>query len=303
MRNKIAQADASNHVADRVQQETSIPINYRRLGELDLVTLPSGKRLDVKRHGSGSKLLVFIHGLGGSKLFYGPLLSKLNLHESTDYTSLLYDFEGHGLSPTSAASTITIDSLSQDLYELITSAEVPANAGVTLVAHSMGCLVAELFASQHPDLTKRLVPLGPPSCPLPQAGHDSSIQRAVKFRAEGMKNVLIAVPSAATSQWTQKEKPVAFEAVRLSLLTQDPEGYAKGCTALASAKNLNIDFAKLQSEVLIVAGEEDKVSPMSWAEKFNTTLVRSQLRSLSDVGHWHCFEDIDDVADAVQAFL
>lgn len=303
LRNKVAKANASNHVTDRVQQETWIPINNLRLGGLGLTTLPSGKRVDVQKVGSGPRLVVFIHGLGGSKSFYSPLLSKLNLNDSNMYTSLLYDIEGHGLSPTSAGSTITIASLADDLHELITNSGVPTDKEVTIVAHSMGCLVAELFASQHPNLAQRLVLIGPPPCPLPQAGYDASVQRAPKVRAEGMRNVAVAVSTAATSEKTKKERLVAFEAVRMSLLSQDPEGYAKGCTALASAKDLNIDLAKLQSEVLIVAGEEDKVSPKSWADKLNGMLARSQIEVLPNVGHWHCFEDIDGVAGAVQKFL
>lgn len=303
LRNKVAAANSSNHVLERVQHETSIPVNNLRLGGLGLMKIPNGKCLDTQKVGTGPRLIVFVHGLGGSKSFYGPLISKLNLNESTKYTSLLYDIEGHGQSPTDARSTISISSLAEDLHQLITNAEVPTDNEVTIVAHSMGCLVAELFASQHPNLAHRLVLIGPPPCPLPQAGYDASVQRAAKVRSEGMKNVALAVSKAATSEKTKRERTVAFEAIRMSLLAQDPEGYAKGCTALASAKDLDLDLTKLQSEVLIVAGEEDRVSPKTWAEKLNDMLVRSQLRILPDVGHWHCFEDIDGVADAVQKLL
>ncbi|KAK5079776.1 hypothetical protein LTR70_007588 [Exophiala xenobiotica] len=303
LRNKVAEAGAANHVAKRVQQESNIPISNLTLGGLGLRSLPNGKRLDVETIGSGPRLVVFIHGLGGNKSFFTPLLAKLGLNDSTQYTSLLYDIEGHGLSPTSASSVITISSLAEDLHQLITSVEVPSDNQVTIVAHSMGCLLAELFASQHPDLAHRLVLIGPPPCPLPQAGYDASVKRAATVRAEGMRNVTTAVSTAGTSAKTKNERPVAFNAVQMSLLAQDPEGYAKGCTALASAKDLDVDLSSLQSEVLIVAGEEDKVSPKTWVEKLNGMLAKSRLEVLPDVGHWHCFEDIDGVATAVARFL
>ncbi|KAK5936854.1 hypothetical protein PMZ80_010973 [Knufia obscura] len=301
LRNKVSEAGAANAVAERVQQESSIPINNLNLGGLGLFSLPSGKRLDVQKTGSGEKTIVFIHGLGGNKSFFSPLLAKLGLDEA-QCTCLLYDIEGHGLSPTSASSVITISSLADDLHELISSVGVQTD-NVTIVAHSMGCLVAELFASRHADLAHRMVLIGPPPCPLPQAGYDASIKRAATVRAEGMRNVAVAVSTAATSAKTKKERPVAFNAVQMSLLAQDPEGYAKGCTALASAKDLHIDLAKLQSEVLIVAGEEDKVSPKTWAEKLDGMLVRSRLAMLPDVGHWHCFEDVEAVAAVVEKFM
>lgn len=302
LRNKVSEAGAANFVAGRVQGESSIPVNNLTLGGLGLTPLPSGKRLDVQKTGSGSKLVVFVHGLGGNKSFFSPLLAKLGLEDSTQYTSLLYDVEGHGLSPTSASSVITIESLAEDLHELVTSLQLPTDE-VTIVAHSMGCLVAQVFALRHPNLAHRLVLIGPPPCPLPQAGYEASVKRAATVRAEGMRNVAVAVSTAATSAKTKKERPVAYNAVRMSLVAQDPEGYAKGCTALASAKDLNVDLAKLQSEVLIVAGEEDKISPKTWAEKLSAMLVRSRLEVLPDVGHWHCFEDVDAVAAAVQGLL
>ena len=303
LRNKVADAGAENSITKRVQEESSIPINNLTLGGLGLATVQNGKRLDVETTGSGSKLVVFVHGLGGNKSFFSPLLGKLHLNDSTQYTSLLYDFEGHGLSPTSASSVITISSLAEDLHQLITSSKVPTDDQVTIVAHSMGCLVAEVFASQHPELAHRLVLLGPPPCPLPQAGYDASIKRAATVRAEGLKNVSLAVSTAGTSAKTKSDRPVAFNAARMSILGQDPEGYAKGCTALASAKELDLDLGKLQSEVLIVAGEEDKVSPKAWAEKLNGMLLKSRLEVLPDVGHWHCFEDVDGVAAAMKKFL
>ena len=303
LRNKVSKADAVNFVATRVQEQSSIPINNLSItsGGLGLLTLPSGKRLDVKKTGEGSRLAVFIHGLGGSKTFFSPLPAQLDL---SAYTTVTYDFEGHGLSPTSASSTITISSLADDLYELIQHDSLQLNTSeVTIIAHSMGCLVAELFASRYPNLAHKLILLGPPPCPLPQAGYDASIKRAATVRAEGMRNVTVAVSTAATSAKTQEERPVAFNAVQMSLLAQDPEGYAKGCTALASAKELNIEFAKLQSEVVIVAGEEDKVSPKAWAEKLNGMLTKSRLEVLPDVGHWHCFEDVEGVAAAIRGML
>ena len=309
LRNKVAHAKAVNYVADRIMQENIIPFNNLSItnGGLGLTNLPNGKKLDIRKIGSGPRLLVFIHGLGGSKAFFAPLMSKLDLDdpEHKQYTCLLYDFEGHGLSPTSPRSTITIGSLVDDLHEIIKlpALELPKTNQVTIIAHSMGCLVAELFASRYPDLAQRLVLIGPPPCPLPQAGYDASIKRAATVRAEGMRNVSTVVSTAGTSTKTRGENPVVFNTVQMSILSQDPEGYAKGCTALASAKDLMIDLAALKSEVLIVAGEEDKVSPKGYAEKLNSTLAKSQLKVLPNVGHWHCFEDVDAVAEAIRLIL
>jgi pimeloyl-ACP methyl ester carboxylesterase len=90
--------------------------------------------------------------------------------------------------------------------------------------------------------------------------------------------------------------------VRMSLLGQDPEGYAKGCTALAEAKALN--FAAIQPNTLIITGSQDKVSPPQLCEKYIQELGnKASLRVLENVGHWHVFEDLQGTASAVKTFL
>ncbi|KAK3071105.1 hypothetical protein LTR53_009239 [Teratosphaeriaceae sp. CCFEE 6253] len=309
LRNKVVKADADNHVTRRIREETSIPVHNLSItnGGLGLTTLPNGKRLRAKKIGKGPSSIVFIHGLGGSMSYYTPVLSKLGLNdeEYPKYTSLLFDLEGHGLSPTKATSQLSIQSYADDLQGLIETLQLPTDNGLMLVAHSMGCLVASLFASQHPDLVTRLVLIGPPPCPLPAGGADASLKRAAAVRAEGMRNVAIAVADAGTSANTKANGGLALTAVQRSLLSQDPEGYAKGCTALAGARELDIDFAKLGKglESLVITGEEDKVSPPAHAKKMAETLGSAKTVVLPEVGHWHVFEDVEGVAAAMTGFM
>ena len=309
LRNKVVKADPDNHVTSRVQQESAIPINNLSItnGGLGLTTLPSGKRLNAKKIGNGPQSIIFVHGLGGDTSYYTPVVKSLGLDkdDQSQCTSLLFDLEGHGMSPTKANSKLTIESYAQDIDDLIKALDIPTQNGVTLVAHSMGCLVASLFAYQHPNIVNRLVLIGPPPCPLPAAGAENSIKRAAAVRAEGMRNVAIAVATAGTSEKTKSDRPIAFTAVQMSLLSQDPEGYAKGCTALASAKDLNIDLSRLgqSAKTLIITGEEDKISPPAHVKKLGETMNAAETKILPEVGHWHVFEDLEGVVGAMKGFL
>ena len=308
LRNKIAKADPDNHVTKRIQQQTSIPINNLSItnGGLGLTTLANGKKLNAKKIGSGPQSIVFVHGLGGDMSFYTPVVNELGLQKENQaqFTSLLFDLEGHGMSPTKATSKVDIESYAQDIEDLIQALDVPTQNGVTLVAHSMGCLVASLFASKNAKLVNRMVLIGPPPCPLPAAGADGSIKRAAAVRAEGMRNVAMTVATGGTSAKTKSSRHLAFTAVQMSLLSQDPEGYAKGCTALAGAKDLQLDFAQIgqSSKTLIITGEEDKVSPPAHVQKLSETM-KAESKVLSEVGHWHVFEDVEGVTGAMKGFL
>ncbi|KAJ4416147.1 hypothetical protein N0V82_006907 [Gnomoniopsis sp. IMI 355080] len=304
LRNTVVEAKADNYVTKRVQEESVIPINNLSItnGGLGLTELPNGKRLHAKVVGSGPQVVVFIHGLGGSGSFFTPLLTQLGLNHAQQCTNVLFDLEGHGMSPTKATSKISISSYAEDIRGLLTTLRV--SEPVTIVAHSMGCLVAYQLASQYPDLVSKLILLGPPPAPFPTAAAEGCIKRAAVVRAQGMTNVAIAVAEGGTSKRTQLDRPLAFTAVQMSLLSQDSEGYAKGCTALAGAQDLTFDFAKLgEIKSLLVTGSEDKVSSPDHVRKLAETMKNSTLEILPDVGHWHIFEDVDSVAGVVNLFM
>lgn len=309
LRNKVDKATPQNHVTARVQEETTIPTNNLAItnGGVGLTTLPSGRRLHARTEGSGPETLVFIHGLGGSSAFFSPLLhNKKSADFQSRYTSLLFDLEGHGLSPTKATSKLTIASYVEDVQHLLSTFNLPTKDGITIVAHSMGCLIALQFSSQNPSLVKRLVLLGPPPTPLPLASAEANIQRAATVRKEGLRNIALSVAAAGTAAKTRSERPLSLTAVQMSLLAQDPEGYAKGCTALAGAKDLSLDLVEIGSKVvktLIVTGDEDKVSPPAHVEKVAQALGGAEVVVLPDVGHWHVFEDVEGVFNALGSFL
>ena len=304
LRNKVSQSNAQNPTPAAIEAASSLPVYNLSItgGGKGLHTLRSGKQANININGSGPHMLVLVHGLGGSMSYYTPLLQCLDLSEGNSaYTIVTYDFEGHGMSPTAATSEITIKSLAQDLGDIIAIPDTQTDER-TIIAHSMGCHVAELFAAENPHMVDQLVLIGPPPCPLPAAGVEGATKRAATVRSEGMRNVAEAVASAGTSSRTKTSSPLAMTAVKMSLLSQDPEGYAKGCTALASAGKLDIDLSKLR-RTLIIAGDEDKFSPPTWTGKLAQSLKDGKLVTLNGVGHWHVFEDVDGVGRAIRDFL
>lgn len=301
LQNNVIRADAENYLTKRIQEENHVPIHNlsRTNGGIGLTTLPSGKKLNVKTIGQGSETFLFIHGLGGSLLSFSPLFTALGLDnpENNQYRSVLLDLEGHGLSPTKATSEVTIASYAQDIEDLLKTLGV--SSGATVLAHSMGCLIAYQLATHRPSLINQLILLGPPALPLSSAAIDATLQRAATVRDEGMRNVSLTVAAGATSTKTQASRPLSFAAVQMSLLSQDPEGYAKGCTALAGAGDLKVDFAALGKKIIIVTGAEDKISPPTYVQ----SLERATVHVLPDVGHWHIFEDLDGVAQVLAPVL
>ena len=129
--------------------------------------------------------------------------------------------------------------------------------------------------------------------------------RAAAVREKGMlaSGVADAVSTNGTSAKAKTKKPLGLGMARASLLSQDPEGYAKGCMALAGTMSTSLKIEKIEVPTLVIAGADDKVSTVDWARKMEERMQMCRVEILEGVGHWHCFEDMEGVAKAVKGFL
>lgn len=296
--NRTAPPGASNTTLSRVTSASAFELtNAAKTASKGAgLAIVNGKPISYQRIGSGNENIVFAHGLGSTKDYWTPLISKLSLADSASLH--LYDFEGHGLSPTHPLSEISVKTLTADLASIFQLAGIPASTPATLFAHSMSCLVAIKFALENPGLVKKLVLLGPPPSPLPKASSDLYLARAALARTKGMAGIADASVESGTSGFTKKNNPLAVAAVRLSLLGQDPESYAKACQALAGATS-RLEVEKLSVDTLIITGQEDRASPPSLCEEYRAEIKDSRLVVLENVVHWHVFEDVAGVSRAV----
>lgn len=298
--NKIASPESRSTVLTHIISP-AVPIaNERTIEGRGLVSVGS-KRLFYQKKGDGTGAPVyFIHGLGGTSEYFQPIMTRLG----DSYTYHVSDFEGHGLSPSSAVSKLSIASLASDAYQILMQAGLDADSGLTVVAHSMGCLVAMKLALDHPDLVKSLILQGPGPSPLPEAASKATYGRAALARERGMLGVVDAVIGAGTSNHTKAHNPLAIAAARISLLGQDPEGYAKACIALADSHNDTLDLSALKARVLIITGEEDKVSPPDMCKQMKEKIPGcEEVVVLPQVAHWHLFESTESVCSAVAQFM
>ncbi|CAH0028547.1 unnamed protein product [Clonostachys rhizophaga] len=302
LNNQIAPAHAVNPTIKRVDSDSPFRLTNgaKSLNAGVGLTQVNGKNLNYQRLGSGANHIVFVHGLGGTLDYWTPLISTLSLAETN--TLHLFDLEGHGASPTHPLSQLSIESFAADIKSIFETAGASASAPATLVAHSMGCLAALKFTLDNPGLVEKLVLVGPPPSPLPEAASKGSYARASLVRSKGMNAVVDTIVDAGTSSNTKKANPLAIAAVRISLLSQDPESYAKAVWALANATQ-KLDVEAIKAKTLIVTGDEDKVSPPSLCEAYTSRIHGSTIVVLKDVGHWHVFENVAGVAAAVKAFL
>lgn len=256
----------------------------------------SGKLVHIERFGdlSSVNLVIFIHGLGGSTNFYHPAIiaGGKTLKNSQ---LLLYDLEGHGLSPTTPDSVVSVASLTADLRDLILTLGLQKSE-ISFAAHSLGCLVALSYHAEFRDETSfywfALISL--PSIPLPEAAAERLYKLAETVRAHGMLSIVGGLVAEGISSHSQTNNPLAVAYVRTILANTNSEGYAKGCTALAAAQKGSMVgtaewFKKISVQVCM--GAEDKITPPDDVRDMSERLGYGYIK-LEGVGHWCVIEDV-----------
>lgn len=298
--NRIASPDTVNPTVERVQSTSYIQQSNQKTRAGNGLVQPQGsdKQLFYQVQGQqGAQPVLFIHGLGGSSSYFMPLLSQLSSTHELHTT----DFEGHGLSPMSPTDNLTISSFVQDIQQLYQ--ERSGGRPATVIAHSMGSLIALKFAIEYPHLVSKLILMGPPTTPLPAPAASGSFQRAKLVRSQGMLAVADAVIVGGTSAHSKTTNPLAIAAVKLSLLGQDPDGYANACVALSRSGEETLDVSRIQVPTLILTGSDDGVGSPEVCQRYSSAISGSTVKVLQNVGHWHLFEDTKGTLDAVLPFV
>jgi pimeloyl-ACP methyl ester carboxylesterase len=258
---------------------------------------PKQRFLYVKQLGNGEHPLVFVHGLSATHEFFRPLIDAAGFAET--HKLYLYDFEGHGLSPVNSTAEPSLQDHVEDLLGIFQKFGLKR---ATIIAHSMGCMIAEAFATQHASLIDKMVLLGPLPYPLPPGGKEMMHKRAATVREAGLVVVADAVAEAGTAAETKSKSPLATSLVRLSTLSQSSEGYARASIALGNC-DVNINPGEFLFETLIVVGADDKVAPPVAAENLAVKIRRVQKQVLPGIGHWYVYEDVHVVSKVVLDFI
>ncbi|HVV18969.1 MAG TPA: alpha/beta hydrolase [Pseudonocardiaceae bacterium] len=250
----------------------------------------NGKELAVEIDGDGPAVL-FVHGLGGTSNFYQVQADAL----VGSHTVIRVDSAGAGRSET--ADGISIESHAEDLAAVLDAVGVTAAA---VVAHSMGTLVARVFAARYPQRVSALALLGAVREPA-AAGRQAQRDRAALLRDKGTAAVAPGVVANALSAGTRADRPEVAAFVRELVMRQDPEGYARNCEALAAATDPGPISSSLP--LLLITGDEDKVGPPDASRDLADAHGSATVEVLPGVGHWTALEAAGAVTDHLLKFL
>ena len=240
----------------------------------------------------GGPWLTFIHQLGGDLSVWDQLAGYFR----DDYTVLRYDLRGHGKTALSN-QPFSVSDLSDDLAALLDALDAPSTH---LVGMSMGGMIAQQFAVDHPTRVDSLTIADSTSGTLPENRAEWD-QRAHAARTDGMAGLLPTTLSRWLTAEFQAAHPEAVEPIREVFANTLPEGYAMACEALRDF-DIRSKLGSIRCPTLTVAGRHDAGTPPAATQAIADAIKGAQFELL-DAAHLAPIEQSHRFAALLETFL
>ena len=240
------------------------------------ISTPSGT-LHARLEGEGP-VIALTHGLGGCLDNW----LETARHLSRNHQVLTWDVPGFGNSPRlrTGASPAT---WAQCLSEVLEALEIPQ---ATIAGISMGDVIAQRFAIDHPEQTRALVPIST-SARVGEAAAENWHARADLIQREGLRKVFENAGGPALSyapEYREAHAEKIAEDARVSLERNDSACYAEACRAVASY-DYSEELATVRCPTLILQGLEDQLTPPGGSVLMSRQIEGSRLEMIEGCGH------------------
>ncbi|TNF90931.1 MAG: 3-oxoadipate enol-lactonase [Gammaproteobacteria bacterium] len=208
---------------------------------------------------------------------------------------LRFDKRGHGLS-SCPPGEYRIEELVQDTMRLIEALDF---RGCLFVGLSIGGLIAQGLAANHPELLRAMVisntaaRIGTP---------DMWQERIDALRAGGIEVLADSVMERWFSEGFRRHRGLELAAWR-NMLTRTPlDGYI-GCSAAVAASDFTESSAGLGLPTLAIAGSEDGSTPPEVVRATARLIAGARYEQIDNAGHLPCVEQPAEYARILDDFI
>jgi pimeloyl-ACP methyl ester carboxylesterase len=244
-------------------------------------------------HEPQQQTMVFIHGAGMDHTIW-VLFSRFFARNG--FNVLALDLPGHGKSTGKPLSSV--EQMADWTERLLETAGIQQ---AILIGHSMGSLIAIEAASRLADRISKIILLGT-ACPMPVG---EPLLSAAKQNKHAAIDMIMLFGHAYCSQLGGN--PVAGvnivnSSMRLLERSLDGSLYTD-LNACNEYKNGLHAAANIHTEVTLILGEEDKMTPVPASQALIETLKNPRVEILRKCGHMMLSEQPEQVHQAMTAAL
>lgn len=264
------------------------------------VTLSEGETIWFKKTGSGPPLL-HIHG----SAFGHRNFERMTPLAAEQFEVIDFDLPGYGES-VGAPRAGGMKGLADQVYEFIIQTGYER---VNLHGTSFGAMIGFCLAANHPEVIDHLIL----SCFLARYDNAARMMRGTWKRAardSGMEAVadLTSVAGFARSFYDSEGAQAQLQSMRDAFKNTDPEAFVAG-TETIEATDLSNLTSKISSPTLLLAGDEDNMTPFSPADsgagmsQIARQLPDCDVKILDRCGHYLVIEQPELAAEYISEFV
>ena len=262
--------------------------------------MTSVQRNNVRITGTGSRTIMFAHGYGCDQNMWravSPVFEK-------DFTVVLFDYVGAGLSDLSAFSRTrysTLNGYAKDVVEIIDELGLK---NVNFVGHSVSSMVGVLAAIERPELFENLVMIGPSPCYINKGDYVGGFEKSDI-------DDLIEMLDNNHAGWSAMMAPIIMGNPSKPELAQELEAsfcrtspmHAQHFARVTFLSDNREDLAKLRTRALILQCSEDAIAPAAVGQYVHACLPQSHLVMMEATGHCPHLSSPGLVTTEIQNFL
>ncbi len=240
-------------------------------------------------------VIIFIHGFPFNKETW----DKQVVAFKENFRVIAYDVRGHGKSYL-GTDDFTIELFVKDLLSLMDALDIE---NTVLCGLSMGGYIALKAMENHPHRFDALV-LCDTNCKADSPEAKEKRMKAIesirengieKFADDSLKNFF------AQQSYTTKKELVAE--VKEIIVTTTEKSVIRTLLALSKRKETCTTLWKIKVPVLILVGEEDKITPPDTAKFMHEEINGSVMSIIENAGHLSNLENPDQFNEHIKKFL
>jgi pimeloyl-ACP methyl ester carboxylesterase len=266
----------------------------------------------VELNPSGTRTLLFLHGLGSYSKFWRE---QLNVFANAGYRVLAFDQLGFGKSDKPARFSYLMESMAETAAEFLEVMKVPR---AVVVGHSMGGEVALAMALRFPQQVEALVLTSPAGfekfSPKEKAWFEKVFSAAF-VKSAGEYAIRGSIKTSNFRRWRPELEWLIEERVRLAKSAGfDAYAYAqvRSVNGLTHNDFIRDNLEQIHAPTLILFGEDDRLIPNPFLHGgFARTVMQAgaariegaQLEGLAGCGHTVQMDCPSEYNPKVLAFL
>ncbi len=253
---------------------------------LDVDSTPNSWR----EAGDTEQVAVLLHGLGGSRIAWGPNLLPLSR------TRRVVAWDGPGYGASTRVERTDFDAYADRAADLIRT--VSPDRPVDLVGMSFGGMIAQYAAHRNPELVRSLVLL----CTSPAFGLDGTDPVEWKqARLSGLETFGspgAAAPTILASLVGPRAAHVVPEAVEA--MERIPMDAMMDSLATLPNHDSRAILPEITASTLVLVGSEDDETPPSYAQAIVELMPNARLEIIPGAGHLLNLEAPEAVNEAIR---